>query len=210
MIVLIEGGEGAGKTTCAKLLEQDFGFKYLKFPTPGTRYQETILSNNVSDETKTLAAILDFANALESVNPSEDVIMDRGPISTIAYQSPELFYDIITKHKYEWIIDRITHIVLLFVKPEIGLQRETYKNNMSKKTLKFHETVNERLKCMYNLIIGSNTSLYMHEFMTIESSTDNYSDVIKLNWTPNVIAINTTHNNTEDTYDVILERLGLE
>lgn len=209
-IVLLEGGEGVGKTTLGKALERDFGFTYLKFPTPNSPFEGVIFSKEAAVPEKAAAASLDFAEVLRKhLDKDTNIVMDRGPVSTIAYQSPQLLYDMMTVLDMKWTIDFISDIFILDVDAETGLSREDGVNAVSAAGLEFHKEVNARMRD-FATVIGPDfpeETGYKLESETLVREWINGLD--ELPWPKNISLIDTRNNTIEDVYVILLEKLGL-
>lgn len=208
-IVLLEGGEGVGKTTHAKRLEKEHGFLYLKFPTPKSQWEQRIFSKETSKGEKAIAATLDFIDVLRGVNKqygeNVDIVMDRGPLSTAAYQGPDYLFDAVDVLNARWMIELITDIFVLDIDVETGLSREAVQNEVSKAGLEFHTQVNAKMRDAYWWI---KKPWGPHN---IESNTMPVDWIAfgQLPWTENIQLIDTKVLNEQAVYSQILEQLGL-
>lgn len=150
-VVLIEGGEGGGKTTAAKHLEAEYGFKYIKLPTPGSDYEKIIFSNIKDNYVRAAVASRDMEVRFEELeNDSTQyrgVVLDRGPLSTFSYQGTKEAAIALKAFGYK-IVTSITDVLVLDIDPEIGLNREVKKNAFSEKDLHFHLNVNRKMRQM--------------------------------------------------------------
>lgn len=150
-VILIEGGEGGGKTTVAKHLEANYGFKYIKLPTPGSEYEKIIFSDLKDNYVRAAVASRDmevrFLEAELSSEPFNAIVLDRGPLSTFAYQGTREA-GMALKAFGRSIVGSITDVLVLDVDPEIGLGREVTKNAVSEKDFHFHLNVNRKMREM--------------------------------------------------------------
>lgn len=166
--IVLDGGEGSGKTTVAKEIVKQFGWGAVYTHEPGgSSYAEKIRDLVLSDEAKSSDAETQFAlfwaarrdHLKHVVTPAladgKIVICDRFDSSTYAYQIVaqgniqllDLFWKIrehflknIEPNKY----------ILLDVSPEVGLARVKNRGDkmthFDKRKLDFHKKVNKGLK----------------------------------------------------------------
>lgn len=215
-IVLLEGGEGAGKTTIANMLQERNNFEYVKFPTPNTQLQNIIFSKTATVEEKAIAATLDFCTVLRTFqNSNNDLVLDRGPLSTIAYQGPHHFYNAIRALKAEWTIRILTHVFLFDVDVERGLGREVIKNAVSEAGMEFHQRCNRRMRVAVEglKIYRESTQSFVNLNLSQPLGDDlpsQWDPVLKMReWPSEVHRIDTNNTQAEEVYGVVLERLGL-
>jgi len=165
--IVLEGGEGSGKTTIGERLKLEFPDTVYTQDPGGTPLGEKLRDLLMSDETKgidTRAELLLFLAGraqlvAEVVKPAlesgKHVISNRFGLSSIAYQvygrqKPELL------ELYQAISEKITEgcvpdaCVLLDVTPEIGIARVHARSEKPTRfdleTLDFHTRVREGLK----------------------------------------------------------------
>ena len=153
-IVLLEGGEACGKSTTAKWLCEEHGFHLIKLPTPGSAFEDVIFGRGEriekpSLQQKAICAMMDFANQMQlAITKHDRIVLDRGPLSTFAYQSPADAVKAVAVTEATKYIDAITHVIILDVDVEVGLAREEVKNEVSAAGLEFHKKVNQRYRDM--------------------------------------------------------------
>ncbi len=161
LFITLEGGEGAGKTSVAKLVCQrliDDGYMCIITREPGgvkvaEEIRDTIMNYNVNAKTEALL----FAAArsehlhqkvLPAIAAKKIVICDRFIDSSIIYQgfAKNLGMDTIKKLN-QWATDDIKPdlSILIDVPPEIGLSRinegEREINRFDQNDLKFHQDI---------------------------------------------------------------------
>ena len=209
-IILVEGGEGSGKTTlCKKLVSH--GFTYVKQPTPRSVFEGLIMDANASVGEKAAAALLDMINRVRTT--SDNLVMDRGPLSLIAYQSPILLASLVRMLDASWVIRQITDIVYLDVDYEVGFSRELVKNAVSLKHKEFHQQVNARLRDFAKMHRDWCSTTVRDKWAQHKPSSDVASimtpNLAWMPWTENLIAIDTNETNCDATYLEVLEGLGL-
>lgn len=150
-IILLEGGEGTGKTSIAKWLLEKHGFHIVKLPTPGSDFEKVIFNKDklaYGIKLKAMAAVLDMELAVLRSNPHPRVVYDRGILSTCAYQDAALASEALYACDAMKIVSEITDVVILNVKPEVGLSREAEQNEVSEAGMDFHNQVNSRFKML--------------------------------------------------------------
>ena len=163
LFVCIEGIDGSGKTTQAKLLIdkiQGSGKKVslFSYPTHDSRYgkiiREEFLAGKVDMgiEEQFLLYLLDMQsdkkNILESVSKGNIVISERYFISTIAYQSAGSFdYEKAKAVEELMSLPRPDIIFYIDIKPEIAFER---KKKQKGKTDRF-ESAKEYMNKVYNV-----------------------------------------------------------
>ena len=146
-VVLLEGGEGTGKTSLCNWLAEEHGFKIVKLPTPGSDFEKLIFNKeNLPYDTrfKAIGAVMDMLLASLKVRDEDRIVFDRGILSTCAYQEPVLASESLYACDAMSIVNEITDVVVLNVSPEVGLSREAEQNEVSKAGMAFHTQVNER------------------------------------------------------------------
>lgn len=215
MIVLLEGGEGAGKTTLAKHLESEHNFKFVKFPTPGSYLESVIFNKESPVAEKAVAATLDFCQVLrEEMKTGKRLVLDRGPISTVAYQGPYEFAEAIKAAAAEWTVSVITHVFICDVDVETGLSREKGHNEVSEAGMEFHRRVNQRMRYMYNMVQAPRERITgdMPPFYPTKEEPQSlqfWEKAANLPWTRNFYKIDTNESDEEQAYMAVLEKLGL-
>lgn len=165
MFITLEGGEGAGKSTIAKLLAievSQFNDNVLVTREPGSsklgqHVRELILNDetiHLTDKVEALLFAADRAQHVEEkirpvLNNNGIVICDRYIDSSIAYQGygRELKPEDV-EYLSLWATDNLTPDLTFFIntKPEIGLNRKTLQdetNKMENEELEFHYKVYE-------------------------------------------------------------------
>ncbi len=167
--IVLDGGEGAGKTTVAKAVVEKLGWNAIYTREPGgSKYAEKIRELLLSDDAKHSDAETQFALfwaarrdflkhvVIPALNDGKTLITDRFDSSTYAYQivaqgNPKL-------EKLFWQV-RDTFLdgyepdayILLDIEPTIGLARaesrgEAGLNHFDKRKLNFHLQVNQGLR----------------------------------------------------------------
>lgn len=202
-IVLLEGGEGAGKTTLAARLVTEQGFRVVKFPSPGTQLESIIFSKTASLGEKAAAATLDFCQKLrEELAKPGDIVLDRGPWSTIAYQGPSYLWESVMALDAIWTIKAITDIIFLDVDVKMGLEREVNKNPVSAAGIEFHSNVAARMRTTFDTLVTGKID-------QDDPTWDAWTDICTLPWTNHIHKIDTSVNDADTTYMEVLEKLGL-
>lgn len=166
LFVVLEGGEGSGKTTTAKKLVEYYnnnGYKAVYVREPGgdetaEKIRDIAINSDIDPYTQLLLFLASRKlNVDHSITPALDnkciVICDRFTLSTIVYQGVVqkvplyiikymtilLFYDI--KPDIEIVLD---------VDPVVGLNRvfsnDREKSGLDKKGLEFHTAINNAYK----------------------------------------------------------------
>lgn len=203
--IVIEGGEGSGKSSVIEGLKKSLGYKeeiiFTREP-GGTRISEQIrrvLMDKSNTEMDTLTEIFLFCGARaqhvgELISPSlklgKNVISDRFDPSTIAYQ---LFgRDKMISLSYFLSLNKIAKqgiepdaIIWLDVSPEIGLARKE-KSKEGKTTrfddekLEFHRKVREGFDSCFrrNNIDSSFTTTTWHKINTDNLSLENVKEKV--------------------------------
>jgi len=167
--IVLDGGEGAGKTTVAQEVAKELGWSAIATREPGgSAYAEKIRELVLSDEAKHSdvetqfalfwAARRDFLKhvVIPALNDGKTVITDRFDSSTYAYQisaqgNPQLeklFWQTRELFLEEYEPDMY---ILLDIDPEIGLARargrgEEGLNHFDKRKVDFHQKVNKGLR----------------------------------------------------------------
>lgn len=170
LFIVLEGGEGAGKTTVAKILEQRFkneGYlvKYTREP-GGIKVAEEIRNIVVNNELDSMTQLMLFAaarklNTDQIIKPALAegyiVICDRYTASSLVYQgklSESLGAGTVEPNKIMRIQSYVAVLpdlqIILDVDPEVGLNR-VFKNSrehnvIDAKGLEFHTKVNKAYK----------------------------------------------------------------
>jgi len=165
--IILEGGEGSGKTTIVELLKKEFPEVVYTQDPGGTSLGEKIRNLLMSDETKeidTRSELLIFLASraelvAEVIKPAlesgKSVISNRFGLSSIAYQvygrqTPELLE--LFRSVSEHILNgcQPDACILLDVTPEIGIARVRARTGeqtrFDKETLDFHARVREGFK----------------------------------------------------------------
>ncbi len=135
MLIAIEGIDGAGKTTIVKFLEEELkklGYDVVVFKEPtnsefGKKIREILRTREIKPEEELELFIRDRDydvknNVIPALKSGKIVLMDRYYYSTIAYQGA-LGIDVDYIYKLNERFPKPDLIVILDVKPEIGLQR---------------------------------------------------------------------------------------
>lgn len=165
--IVIDGGEGAGKTTVAKELVNRFGWGAIYTREPGgSPYAEKIRELVLSDEAKHSDAETQFAlfwagrrdhlkhTVVPALNDGKVVITDRFDSSSYAYQivaqEQSQLLDLFWETRKVFLRDHAPDAyILLNVSPETGLTRvESRKealNHFDKRKIDFHKKVNSGL-----------------------------------------------------------------
>jgi thymidylate kinase len=195
-VVLLEGGEGTGKTSIGKWLEEEYGYKYIKLPTPGSDFEKIIMAKDIKANlhTKATAAILDMYLQSQLHSSEDKIVYDRGLLSTFAYQSLAHASDVMRNDQYLSIVGEITDIIYLDIDPAIGLQRELVKTAVSLESLEFHKEVRKKyLDAVQNLrkliqakkvqeVLGR--TLDPCEIMNLfDSFNTQFERLLNMNWT---------------------------
>jgi len=166
--IVIDGGDGSGKTTVVKAIVDRLGWNAVATREPGgSVYAESIRNLILSDIAKTTDAMTQFLMfwaarrdvirqvIKPAVNEGKIVVCDRFDSSTYAYQvyaqdNPdleELFWRIRKEILKDMSPDLYIH---LDVPAEVGImrakQREERLNHFDKKKIQFHHKVNAGLK----------------------------------------------------------------
>ncbi|MGC8479554.1 MAG: dTMP kinase [Candidatus Micrarchaeia archaeon] len=163
LFVCIEGIDGSGKTTQAKLLinkleSSERKVSLFSYPTHNSRYgkiiREEFLTGKVdmSVEEQFLLYLLDMQsdkkNILENVSKGNIVVSERYFISTIAYQSAGSFdYEKAKAVEEIMSLPRPDIIFYIDIKPEIAFER---KRKQKGKTDRF-ESAKEYMNKVYNV-----------------------------------------------------------
>lgn len=157
--IVIEGGEGSGKSTIIKELRKHFANNYKVLVTRepggdvvGEEIRDIILNNKISYKTE---ALLFAASRAEHINniiipglaEYDYIFSDRFVYSSIVYQGigRDLGIDTIEKLN-NWILNGITPdlIIYLQIDPEIGLARvnsRSEKNRIDQENILFHQKI---------------------------------------------------------------------
>jgi dTMP kinase len=128
-MIVIEGLDGAGKTTIAKYLEKELDLKLYKFPDyKGFSILEDFLKGKIKLKDKSSFLIF-LANIMEKIDKNKEGIYDRYIFSTIAYATT---IDVEKAMKIVELLDFPKPYVVLYfdVKPQTALER---KKNLGKK-----------------------------------------------------------------------------
>lgn len=150
-VVLLEGGEGTGKSSIADWLVKEHDFKLVKLPTPGSDFEKVIWNKDKLPyelRVKAFAAVIDMIVESGRHKNCGRIVYDRGILSTCAYQSPELASEVLYSLDAMNTISEITDVVVLNVSPEVGLKREAVQNEVSLAGLEFHKQVNARFEML--------------------------------------------------------------
>ncbi len=177
--IVIDGGEGAGKTTVSKAVVEQLGWNAIGAREPGgSQYAEKIRELVLSDLAKYSdvetqfalfwAARRDFLKhvVIPALNEGKTVITDRFDSSTYAYQiaaqgNPQLeklFWQTRELFLEEYEPDAY---ILLDVDPEIGIARAKGRgdgniNHFDKRKIDFHIKVNKGLREFILQKVGAN------------------------------------------------------
>lgn len=182
--IVLEGLDGAGKTTIAKYLAQQFGDKILTHHASSANFSKDILSLLVSKESQDAGAPTQFFLAWAAhayrikffIKPSilkgVNVVSDRFDASTYAYQvaGPEAedLADLFFKTRRKLLKDCKPDLyIFLDIKPGVGLRRLKKHNIVldyfEKKKINFHEKARSGylkfLKKFPHRIVDANRSL---------------------------------------------------
>ena len=144
MLIAIEGIDGAGKTTLTKFLEKELkkrGYDVitLKEPTDseyGKKIKEILKTRNINPLKELELFIKDREynvknNVIPALKSGKIVLMDRYYYSTIAYQGA-LGIDVEYIKKLNEKFPKPDLVIILDVKPEIGLQRIKNKRKLDR------------------------------------------------------------------------------
>ncbi|MFQ6082940.1 MAG: dTMP kinase [Candidatus Aminicenantia bacterium] len=137
ILIVLEGIDGSGKTTQAKLLFQKLiaqGFEVVIFKEPssgkwGKKIKEiSVLENSINPEQELKLFLKDRKdNIKKNLKPSLDknkvVILDRYYFSTIAYQGARGIDIELIKRLNEKMVIEPDLVFILDIKPEVGLNR---------------------------------------------------------------------------------------
>ncbi len=167
--IVLDGGEGAGKTTVAKAVVEQLGWNAIYTREPGgSQYAEKIRELILSDEAKHSDAETQFAlfwaarrdhlkhTVIPALNDGKIVITDRFDSSSYAYQVvaqghsqlEKLFWETREVFLGEYAPDMY---ILLDIDPQEGLSRargrgEETLNHFDKRKIDFHLQVNKGLR----------------------------------------------------------------
>jgi dTMP kinase len=168
-LIVLDGGEGAGKTTVAKELVKHFGWNAIYTREPGgSPYAEKIRELVLSDDAKHSDAETQFAlfwaarrdhlkhTVIPALEEGKLVITDRFDSSSYAYQVvaqgqtqlEKLFWEMRTAFLGDYEPDAY---ILLDIEPEAGLARAKGRgadtmNHFDKRKVDFHMQVNKGLR----------------------------------------------------------------
>ena len=167
--IVLDGGEGAGKTTVAKAVVDKLGWNAIYTREPGgSQYAEKIRELLLSDDAKHSDAETQFALfwaarrdflkhvVIPALNDGKTLITDRFDSSTYAYQIvaqgnsklEKLFWQVRDTFLDGYEPDMY---ILLDIEPTVGLARaesrgEAELNHFDKRKLNFHLQVNQGLR----------------------------------------------------------------
>jgi dTMP kinase len=167
--IVLDGGEGAGKTTVAKAVVEQLGWNAIYTREPGgSQYAEKIRELLLSDDAKHSDAETQFALfwaarrdflkhvVIPALNDGKTIVTDRFDSSTYAYQIvaqgnkelEKLFWQVREAFLGEYEPDAY---ILLDIEPETGLARargrgEETLNHFDKRKMDFHLQVNKGLR----------------------------------------------------------------
>lgn len=195
LFVVLEGGEGSGKTTTAKRLVEyynDNGYKAVYVREPGgdktaEKIRDIAINSDIDPYTQLLLFLASRKlNVDRSIAPALDnkcvVICDRFTLSTIIYQG-------VVQKVPLYIIKYISNMFFKDVKPDIeivldvdpvvGLDRvfsnDREKSGLDKKGLEFHTAVNNAYK-QYQY---KSNAKYKYSINTTNSNQDEVFDLCK-------------------------------
>lgn len=166
LFIAFEGGEGAGKSTQAKMLADVLRVRYGRTvrltrepgATPaGSLLREMVLEGGIPSRAELLLFLADRALHVEEIvvpalNRGEVVICDRHAASTIAYQGAGRgFGELMVQQMSMFATGSLQPDlnVLLDITPELGLARAARRgdtNVMERQTLEFHHTVRQSFR----------------------------------------------------------------
>jgi len=159
--IVIEGGEGCGKSKQADLLEQYFNEKKvpnIRVREPGGVPSAESIRKIVKDKSLSLEHITElflfeaartelFAKkSIPALKEGKIVLSDRSGDATKAYQG---YGDGIDQHWINWMNMQATFgispdvAIIIDINPEVGLARETHPDAFAAKGLEYHKRVNE-------------------------------------------------------------------
>ena len=159
--ILIEGGEGCGKSTQAKLLEQYLLEKNIpvkRCREPGTSKKAEQIrkflknpKNNLSPEQEVdlfMQARQDFfkQEIIPNLEQGISIIADRSGYSTIAYQgyAGGVSLNLIRKLNNQATFGTKEDLAIIIdIEATKGLEKESQKDRISLKGLKYHQRVNQ-------------------------------------------------------------------
>jgi thymidylate kinase len=187
-VVLLEGGEGTGKTSLAQWLAEAHNFENVKLPTPGSDFESVVFGQIKNGDVvhkhpygelqRASAAILDMETQyIKHSLDKKPLVFDRGILSTYAYQGPMKAEQALSFLQANQFIRHVTDIVILDTDLETGLGREQGKNAFSEKDKKFHAGVYEAFRYLYKMM---EATLLIKQIDTQLNDTLDYADKDKL------------------------------
>jgi len=154
MRVIIDGMDGTGKTTIAKMLSEKHGLEYVHFPTKP-------VPEDLDDKRKFNFFMEDFKKWFENNGYKANIILDRSFVSTMLYQSDwvakEMGVDI---EGAMWLIYKAVEnkigkylsfnkILLFTADPKVAVKRITGRSGRTDQ----YETVEKLTKVLDNIFV---------------------------------------------------------